>query len=75
MTTTIEGTFTRWAGRGGSQRLFGFIETSDGGDEQHFVHVSEFRGMRLPEVGDKLAFVSERGPKGLRASGLTYITA
>ena len=68
-TNQIQGTFARWS-RGGQ---FGFIGGDD--NQEHFVHGFEFKkiGMRLPEPGDRIAFTAERGAKGSRAVGPSYV--
>jgi CspA family cold shock protein len=69
-TNQIQGTFARWS----SGKQFGFISGDD--NQEHFVHSSEFKkiGMRLPEPGDRIAFTAERGVKGSRAVGPSYVT-
>jgi cold shock protein len=69
-TNQIQGTFARWS-RG---KRFGFIGGDD--NQEHFVHSSEFNtiGMRLPEPGDRIAFIAERGAKGSRAVRPSYVT-
>ena len=66
----IQGTFARWS----RHKRFGFIDGDD--NQEHFVHNSEFKniGMRPPESGERLAFTLERGAKGSRAVGLSYVT-
>ena len=66
----IQGTFARWS----RHKRFGFIDGDD--NQEHFVHNSEFKkiGMRLPEPGDRIVFTGERGPKGSRAVGPSYVT-
>jgi cold shock CspA family protein len=67
----IQGTFARWS----RDKRFGFIDGDD--NQEHFVHNSAFKkiGMRPPEPGDRLAFTLERGAKGSRTVGLSYVTA
>jgi cold shock CspA family protein len=69
-TNQIQGTFARWS----RSKQFGFIGGDD--NQEHFVHSSEFKkiGMRLPEPGDRIVFTGERGPKGSRAVGPSYVT-
>ena len=66
----IQGTFARWS----RDKRFGFIAGDD--NQEHFVHNSEFKKIRMrpPESGERLVFTLEHGAKGSRAVGLSYVT-
>src|SRR6476469_3318731 len=69
-TDQIQGTFARWS----RDRRFGFIDGDD--NQEHFVHTFEFEkiGMKLPEPGDRIAFVADLGARRSRAVGPSYVT-
>ena len=66
----IQGTFARWS----HSKQFGFIGGDD--NQEHFVHNSEFKKIkiRLPDPGDCIMLTVERGAKGSRAVGPSYVT-
>lgn len=55
-----------------TDRGFGFIETSDGGDQDLFFHMSACSGVEFDDLteGQKVEFDIGQGPKGPRAENV-----
>lgn len=55
-----------------TDRGFGFIETSDGGDEDMFFHMSSCSGVEFDDLteGQRVVFEVGQGPKGPRAENV-----
>jgi len=58
-----------------AEKGFGFIE-QDGGGADVFVHYSQInaQGYRSLEEGQRVSFETQRGKKGIEATGVTVVS-
>lgn len=66
----FEGKLKEW----NDDRGFGFVQPAQGGADI-FVHATAFARGRRPQVGDRVSFEVETGPKGKRAKNVAPVQA